>query len=345
MQVTRTLRGLLSFALLAALGCHEARGSVEAFPRNQTVYVGGFQWQQPSTFNPLASTPDWPVDARNSHNLFWEPLLVFNTLTGEMRPQLAESFQVFPDRIEVVLQARARFSDGTSVTPDDVKYTYELGRRYRSLRVAPVWPFLKEIRIGAAASPSAASPSAASPSAASPSVASPSAASPSAASPSAQAVDSAADRRVVFVMNPERRNPLVVLDMFQETLILPRHYVEPKFASVADDFNAFLRFKFDDNPVISGPYALHSYSAEKIATVRRDDYWGNDVFYGGRKAAPKYVVHPVYKGNDHYSVALQQGRVDASASFLPRIWLKQKKGVHAWYDRVPYFPSGAMPVL
>ena len=289
--------------LAMGLACRRGQKSEDsAFPREQTVYVGGFQWGQPSSFNPLASTPDWPVNPLTAQNLFYETLLVFNTLTGEMQPLLAQSFKVGPESVEVVLQPGARFSDGTRVTAHDVKYTFDLGRRHKSLRVATVWPFLDEVR----------------------------------------SIEEG--QRVVFVLNQKRRNPLVVLDSLQETHILPEHVVEPLLAAAGGDINQFTKLKFED-PVGTGPYTLHSYGAEKIATVRRDDYWGNDVFFGGTRAAPKYVVHPVYKSNDHYSVALQQGRLDASSSFIPRIWLKQKKGVRSWYDQVPFFAPSAMPVL
>ncbi len=292
----------LALELGALAGCRGKSGEGDSFPRAETLYVGGFQWAQPSSFNPLASTPDWPVNAQNAQNLFYETLLVFNTLTGDMQPLLAESYAVEPEAIRVSLQPLARFSDGTPVLAEDVKYTFELGRRHKNLRVATVWPFLEDVRIDD-------------------------------------------ERRVTFVLNQKRKNPLVVLDSLQETHILPRHVFEPLFAAAGGDVNEFTKLRFDDRPVLSGPYTLHSYSSEKIATVRRDDYWGNDVFFGGKRAAPKYVVHPVYKSNDHYSVALQQGRIDASSSFIPRIWLKRKKGVRAWYDDVPFFPPGAMPVL
>jgi peptide/nickel transport system substrate-binding protein len=293
----------LHLGLLALGGCRPNAGDADqAFPRDQTVYVGGFQWGQPSTFNPLASYPDWPVNAGNAQNLFYETLLVFNTLSGEMQPLLAQSYSVEANAIEVVLQPNARFSDGSPVTAADVKYTFDLGSKYKSLRVATVWPFLQEVQAGAGG-------------------------------------------RVRFILNRQRRNPLVVLDSLQETHILPRHVFEPRLASVGGDINRFTKLKFDDGSFGSGPYTLHSYSAEKIATVRRDDYWGNDVFFGGRRAVPKYVVHPVYKSNDHYSVALQQGRLDASSTFIPRIWLKARKGVHAWYDKVPYFAPGALPMV
>ena len=36
-------------------------GEERTFPRHETVYVAGRQWGEPSSFNPLASQPDWPV--------------------------------------------------------------------------------------------------------------------------------------------------------------------------------------------------------------------------------------------------------------------------------------------
>jgi peptide/nickel transport system substrate-binding protein len=299
----RVLAGLLG-AVLAVAGCRRSQGeqSDTTFPRDQTVYVGGFQWGQPNSFNPLASTPDWPCTPNNSLNLFYETLLVFNTLTGGMEPLLAQGYQVLPDAVEVTLQPAARFIDGTPVTAQDVKYSFDLGRDYKSLRVATVWPFLHEI-------------------------------------------EAKPDGRVRFVLNPARKNPLVVLDSLQETYILPRHVIEPLLASVKGDMNEFTKLPFGEHSVGTGPYDMHSYSAEKIATVRRDDYWGNDVLFGGKRAAAKYVVHPVFKSNGHYSVALQQGRLDASSSFIPRIWLKARKGVRSWYDKPPFFASGAMPSL
>lgn len=274
----------------------------ETLPRDQTLYVGGFQWGRPSSFNPLASTPDWPVNSQNAQNLLYETLFAFDTLSGELKPLLGASYQVEGDAIRVQLQPEARFADGVPVLAADVEYSFELGRRYANLRAAAVWPFLDDVRVEH-------------------------------------------ERELRFVLNAQRENPLVVLDALQELQILPRHVFEPLLSALDGDMNALAKLPFDANPVGSGPYALHSHNAEKIVTVRRDDYWGNAVFFGGRRAAPKYVVHPVYRSNDHFSLALQQGRIDASATFIPRIWLKRRKGVRAWYDEVPFFPAAAIPVL
>src|SRR5690606_5936282 len=151
------------------------------------------------------------------------------------------------------------------------------------------------------------------------------------------------DTKVSFVFTKDDKNPLFILDALQETRIVPKHVIEPLFKKLGQDQSEFLKLKFDQSPVVSGPYNLHSYSSEKIALERRDDYWGNAAHHGGKKPAPRYVVHPIYKSTDHYSVALQQGRLDFSSNFVPRIWLKARKGVRAWFDEAPYFVSNSMP--
>src|SRR5687768_15066432 len=59
-------------------------------PRSETFYVAGRQWGEPVSFNPLSSTPDWPI---NGLNLMYETVLLYNPLSGKMEPLLAESFE------------------------------------------------------------------------------------------------------------------------------------------------------------------------------------------------------------------------------------------------------------
>jgi peptide/nickel transport system substrate-binding protein len=291
----------LGLVLLGVVACRRDKDTTSAFPRHETLYIGGPQWGEASSFNPLASSPDWPLKGMN---LMYETLLVFDSQQGEMKPLLAESYRVTDEAVEVTLHEEARFSDGSPVTARDVKYTFDLGRRFKSLLLAPVWQFLTDVRVA-----------------------------------------DGHPRKVVFALNPERLNPLVVLDSLQETYIVPAHVIEPLLVQSQQDINRFLKLKLDAGAVASGPYRLHSHSTEKIVAVRRDDYWGNQVFFGGKAAAPKYIVHPLYKSNDHYSVALQQGRLDASSTFVPRIWLKHKKGVKSWYDTAPFFVPASIPTL
>ncbi len=316
--------------LLSTTQCRtKASEASGGFPRSQTLYMGGPQWGEPSSFNPLASNPDWPV--KTPCNLVYESLLLYDATNGEMRPSLAQSFRQTHAGIELTIDPRARWSDGREVGPEDVVYTYRLGQQHKSIPVASVWAYLSSVEIGPLEEVTArtlgtgeASP---------------------AQQDDTQANTSPAERRVSFVYNPKEKNPLFVLDALQETRIIPKHVVEPVFEQVGHDLAEFLKLKFDDDPVASGPYRLHSYSSEKIALQRRDDYWGNTALHNGETPAPKYIVHPIYKSNDHYSVALQQGRMDFSANFVPRIWLKHRKGVRAWFDEPPYFVANSMPMM
>jgi peptide/nickel transport system substrate-binding protein len=306
-------RVLLALALVFVAGsCRRDANDTGGLPRKETVYVGGRQWGQPSTFNPLEGQAAWPVVGFDGSNLMYETLLVFNQLNGKLEPLLAESYKVESDRIDVLLHEAAKWSDGKPVTGFDVKFTFDLAKAQKSLPHANVWEYMKEVALPEVAAGGAAA---------------------------------AHPRKISFVFDPATKNPLVILDQLQQTRIVPKHVFEPELAKANNDMTTFLKNKFDKNPVVSGPYNLHSYSDEKIVTVRRDDYWGNAVFFGGKQPAPKYIAHQIYKSNDHFSVALQQGRLDVSSTFVPRIWLKQKKGVHSWFEKEPYFLASAMTVL
>lgn len=283
-------------------------------PRAETLYVAGRQWGEPTTFNPLLSNPAWPV---SGINLMYETLLLYNPLTGKMEPLLAESFVQRDASIEVTLNAAARWSDGKPVTGWDAKFSFDLGDKNKSLPMAPVWQYITEVRLlDAAGNPVADTPS--------------------------DTPDY--PRRLEFLLDKDKLNPLVVLDALQDVRIIPRHVFEPMIAKLGS-VEEVTKPKFDQNPVISGPYQLKLYSSEKIVTERRPDYWGNKALHDGKLPVPKYVAHPIYKSNDHFSIALQQGRLDMSSTFVPRIWRKAKKGVRAWFDDAPYFSAAAMPML
>ncbi|MFO7179201.1 MAG: ABC transporter substrate-binding protein [Pseudomonadota bacterium] len=312
------VRALAAMLLLLVLPqCRKpaeaSSSSASTFPRNETLFVAGRQWGEPSSFNPLLPSPDWP--AKDGVKLVYETLLFYNMLTGKLEPLLAESYTVREDAIEIVLHANARWSDGQPLTGYDVKYTYDLGRKYKSIPLAPVWTYLEDVRLPEVDEGTV----------------------PPGGHP----------RKVLFVLNKQQRNPLVVLDGFEEYRIVPRHVIEPMLQRVNGDMNELLKVKFQkpEEAIGSGPYKIHSFSSEKIAVVRNEDYWGNEALYGGKKPAPKYIVHPIYKSNDHFSVALQQGRLDASSTFIPRIWLKKRKGVGTWYSEEPFYLSSAIPML
>ena len=60
------LAGLLTTTAFL-LGCKEDASKEivqekSEFPRNETLYVGGFDWAPPTTFNPLDGDPNFPID-------------------------------------------------------------------------------------------------------------------------------------------------------------------------------------------------------------------------------------------------------------------------------------------
>jgi len=307
----------LGLLLLGVADCRASRAKADdknsAFPRAETFYLGGRQWSEPSTFNPLGS-PGWPI---STMNLLYETLLMYNSITGQMQPLLAESYAVHDDSVEVTLNPAARWNDGKPVSASDVVFTFELGKKYKSLNIAPIWQYLLDVRAYDDAGREAPPPTS----------------------------GGAPARRVVFQLNRDKKNPLVVLDALQWQIIVPRHALEPLLAERGDNLDEFKKLKFEHGAVSSGPYRLLSSSSEKIAVVRDDDYWGNAALHGGKKPAPKYIVHPLYKSNDAFSVALRQGRLDISTTFVPRIWLKADKGVRSWLDHEPYFLSSSIPML
>src|SRR5262245_45253609 len=68
-------------------------------------------------------------------------------------------------------------------------------------------------------------------------------------------------RRVVFVLNPKNKNPLVILDAFVDQRIMPRHQIEPLLAKAGGNIEEVTKLKFDKDAITSGPYKLFSFSS------------------------------------------------------------------------------------
>jgi peptide/nickel transport system substrate-binding protein len=132
-----------AIVFLAVAGCRPEHEMASAFPRAETLYVGGRQWGEPSTFNPLTSLA-WPIEGVGQ-NLLYENLFTFNWLTGKMEPLLAESYTVSDDAVEVVMNPAARWNDGRPLTAGDVKYTFDLGKKYKGIKFSPVWKYLRDV--------------------------------------------------------------------------------------------------------------------------------------------------------------------------------------------------------
>lgn len=300
-------------------------------PREETLYLVGFQWGEPSSFNPLNGYPAWP--ARYEFNLMYEPLTVYNSLTGKVEPLLGRLHEFTPDSITVIMNKAAKWSDGTPLTGEDVKWTFELHGNNSASPCHFVKGYISEIKLDTLYTIDSSK--------------STSVQNDSTAEMETVAVYDTTNReeRVTFMVAKERNIPFGVLDNISNIPVLPKHVFEPKLKRAGGDIYGTL----DDNmaypQVVSGPYNYHSHTNEKIVVSRRDDYWGNEALHGGKKPAPKYIIHPIYKGNDHASSNLKQGNLDISANYMPRIWLKRDKGVQTWFDDFPYYKAGSIPMF
>lgn len=276
-------------------------GESEEFPRSQTLYVGGFDWAQPSTFNPLASDPNWPIDG--NIKLVYESLFAFDQNSGALVPMLGLSYQLQGHTLEVEMDSRARWSDGSPVTADDVVFTFKIDSLLPTPRHSN-WNYISKIQ--------------------------------------------AQGNKVIFTLDQEHYNPLIMLDMLSEVPILPRSV----WSTILDqskegrqiDFAKVLQFKNDQDLVASGPYTLHKYFPDKIVLKRLDNYWGNEK-YDGRKPAPTFIIHSLYNGNNHFSSAMTKGNLDLSSIFMPRIWTKSADSIRAWSLHEPYHVPGSIPTL
>ncbi|OWV16795.1 ABC transporter substrate-binding protein [Fibrobacter sp. UWB4] len=274
-----------------------------SLPRQETLYLSGQQNDAPGTFNPLAESwmTTWPVSGR--FNLMYEPLLTYNSLTGEIESLLGTLVNKNNDSIVVDLNPAAKWSDGEKVTSRDVKFIYTMGSINTSEQISAI--HVDTVK-----------------------------------SEPAGAVE-----RIAFLINKKQRNnPLSVLDLLQAIRIVPAHVFEPLIEKLGSK-DEVKKLPMDQNPVVSGPYALRSADPNKIILERRDDYWGNAALHNGQLPAPKYIVHPIYKNNEHNTIAMRSGNLDASQSYIPRINRKAGAGVHTWLNEPPYFLPGAMPML
>ncbi|OJV89498.1 MAG: hypothetical protein BGO39_36645 [Chloroflexi bacterium 54-19] len=114
-------------------------------PRNETLYVGGFQWQAPVNWNILNNNPDWP--AQGGFMEIYESLFAYNQLTGNLDPLLAKTLAT-PDTttMDITLQDGTMWQDGQALTPDDVVYTYELAKTQSDINYSTLFNYISSVK-------------------------------------------------------------------------------------------------------------------------------------------------------------------------------------------------------
>ena len=110
-------------SLLVVGGVGAGSQSAFALPRAQTFYMSGSQWAPYGDVNP-AKTWDYST---GTVGLAYETAFRFNPLTGNFIPWLATN-GTWRTKNQYVMTIRkgVKFSDGTTLTPRDVKYSWDL---------------------------------------------------------------------------------------------------------------------------------------------------------------------------------------------------------------------------
>lgn len=146
---------------------------------------------------------------------------------------------------------------------------------------------------------------------------------------------------VTFTLPAKNPNPGMVKSLIAQNYILPAHLwrgIEAKHKQISEYTNT--------KPVGSGPYKLQNYNSSQLSYVRDDGYWGKAV--RGKLAAPKYIVHPIFKDNSAGNLAFERDEVDVMQQFTPQIWKMwqdKHEPIGTWYDKVPYQVPGSIPML
>lgn len=287
---------------------------ITEIPRNEALYCNGQQWGTPNNWNIFAlSNTGWPIGG-NQRFIVYEALYMYNMLTGENEPLIADGDIEWEDDYNflVHLKENVHFNDGTPLTSADVEYTYNIANEANGgyyTTWSGIWTYLEKC----------------------------------------EAVD---DYTVRFTIPEEPYNTVYVPAQLAFVRIVSKAASEALFEACDNDI-AKVREQFVENPVATGPFKCYFYDETRVVAIRDDNYWGQAENMFGKLTEVKYYVHPLYNDNAAGNLAVAQGEIDVSQQFLPgieelRTSLVDENGdpiIFTWYDEPPYQLGAGSPSL
>jgi len=114
--------------------------------RNNTLYVGGFQWGPATNFNPLGPNSSWPTAQGSGMMHVYEALFGFDVLAGDIKGILAKNIS-YPDTTTMVITLNdgTHWQDGKALNADDVVYTFQLAKNHNDLNYAQFWQYVTDV--------------------------------------------------------------------------------------------------------------------------------------------------------------------------------------------------------
>lgn len=264
------LIGLACLVAIAIGGCNTLIYRSEAAQVSRIVVA---VTTDPKTFNYILSE-----ESPNIFGLTYAGLLSQDGLTGDLVPDLAESWEISDDGLTITYTLRdgLQWSDGEPLTADDVVFTYN------DVIFNPAIPTSTRdiLRIGAAGT-----------------------------LPQVVKLD---DRRVQFIA-PEPFAPL--LRFSGGIAIMPEHALIDSVTTVgSNDEPRFLStWNTDTNPaqiVSSGPYKLTRYLPNQRVTFRRNPYYWRKDRQGEQQPYVEELIWEIVESSDTAIMQFRSGGLD-----------------------------------
>ncbi len=282
-------------------------------PRNETLYEAGQQWGTINDWNPMsANSNNGLAMAANeqARELVYETLFMFNALDGKLYPLLGKEYSWNDEQTEltVVLNSDAKWSDGTQVTAEDVKYTYDTHVKYQSSTGADFSTYIDAFEA---------------------------------------TDDTTVVIKAKLGDDGKAINPLKVTSFLNSAYIMQKAYLQTVEERNGEDADAVKQDTMEDL-VHTGPYGPYISNDQKAVIIRDDNYWGQAASMWGKLPVPKYIAHTIYKDNAAGQVALAQGEVDVCQQFITdvqNLWLEDGLPISTWLDDAPYGACEVMPSM
>ena len=299
-QLTKLNAGMTSAEVVAAL------------PRDETLYFNGLQWGSVVCWNPYSPNCNNAMAIAQQDNArvtVWETPYIYNMLTGERFPLLADGPYTWnPARTEITftIKTAAKWSDGTPVTADDVAYTWATHVKYDTSVGAGYKDYIDTI----------------------------------------EAVDALTVRvKAKLDGGGKAVNPLLVEGYLNTSYVIQKAWtqtLEARTGGTADLFKADPGLDF----ISSGPYYNYLSNDQIVVLVRDDNYWGQAASMWGKLPSPKYLAHVIYADNPAGTAALKAGEVDVSQQFnanVQDLWLVNHLPISTYLPDAPYQVGASLP--
>ena len=247
--------------------------------------------------------------ASGYRSLMFETLYMYNFMDGSSMPLLADGEPVWNDdltEVTVKIKEAAKWSDGTPVTAEDVKKTWDVSVEIGNGTGTGYKTYIAEIAVVDAQT---------------------------------FTIKSALNEDGAPV------NPLKIKDFLVGAPIAQKAWIETLYERNNGDAVAILNDAGED-VVWSGPYTRYYADDQKVVLVRDDNYWGQDASMWGKLPVPKYIAHAMYADNAAGETALKAGEVDVCQQFIgnvQKLWEDDGLPISTYMEEAPYGVCLTMP--